>query len=62
VLKVEVGGLPMDVKWGKWRGSLVSVAPEYEDCARVASITGMALKEVGRLAAEAARRLLGESE
>ena len=62
VVKVEVGGAQLDVKWGKWGESLVSVAPEYEDCARVASVTGMALKEVGRLAAEAARRQLAESE
>jgi uncharacterized protein (TIGR00299 family) protein len=62
VVKVEVGGVHMDVKWGKWGERLVSLAPEYEDCARVASVTGMALKEVGRLASEAARRLLAESE
>jgi uncharacterized protein (TIGR00299 family) protein len=61
VVRVEVGEESVDVKWGKWRDSLVSVAPEYEDCARVASVTGMPLKEVGRLAVEAAHKLLGES-
>jgi uncharacterized protein (TIGR00299 family) protein len=61
VVKVEVGGLQMDVKWGKWGGRLVSVAPEYEDCARVAASLGLPLREVARLAEEAGRKLLADS-
>jgi uncharacterized protein (TIGR00299 family) protein len=58
VVGVKVGGVAMEVKWGKWDDRVVSVAPEYEDCARVAGITGLALKDVNRLAAEAARKVL----
>jgi pyridinium-3,5-bisthiocarboxylic acid mononucleotide nickel chelatase len=60
VVKVEVGGVSMDVKWGKWGGRIVSVSPEYEDCARVAGLTGISLKDVNRLAAEAARKLVSD--
>jgi uncharacterized protein (TIGR00299 family) protein len=60
VVEVEVVGMQMDVKWGKWGKRLVSVAPEYEDCARVASGSGLPLREVARLAEEAGRKLLSD--
>jgi len=46
------------VKWGKWQGALVSVAAEYEDCARVAAGSGIPLKEVIQTAEAEARRVL----
>ncbi len=58
VVSVEVRGFPVGVKWGKWGERIISVAPEHEDCARVAGLTGSALKDVDDLASEAARRLL----
>jgi uncharacterized protein (TIGR00299 family) protein len=62
VAKVEVGGAEIRVKWGRWREQLVSLAPEYEDCAVAAAATGVALKDVIQLAVEAARRLLAPSD
>lgn len=58
VVEVEVEGLHVGVKWGRWKGRLISVAPEHEDCAKAAAKTGLALKEIDRLAAEAAVELL----
>jgi uncharacterized protein (TIGR00299 family) protein len=55
---VAVGGVEIGVKWGKWRELLVSVAPEYEDCAAAAAATGLPLKDVMHLATEAAREIL----
>lgn len=40
-------------------GRAVDVAPEYEDCRRIARATGADLREVMRIVAEAARRELG---
>ena len=58
VLQVQVAGQTVAVKWGKWAGRVTSVAPEYEDCARVASAAGMVIKEVSRLAVQAAQDAL----
>jgi uncharacterized protein (TIGR00299 family) protein len=58
-VEVIVSGESVTVKWGRWQGRLVSVAPEYESCAAVAGSTGAALKDVMQMAAEAARRRLG---
>jgi uncharacterized protein (TIGR00299 family) protein len=55
---VTVSDLQVRVKWGRWRGRLVSVSPEYEDVAVVAKETGLPLREVMHLAAQAARELL----
>jgi uncharacterized protein (TIGR00299 family) protein len=60
VVKVEVGGIQIDVKWGRWGDRLVSVAPEFEHCARVASASGSTVREVARLAGETARKLLSD--
>lgn len=61
-VEVIVRGENVGVKWGRWQGRLVSVAPEYESCAAVAGKTGVALKEVMQLAAERARRKLGPEQ
>lgn len=58
-VEVEVGGAAVRVKWGRWQGRLVSVAPEYEDVAAAATRAGVPLKDVMHQAAEEARRLLG---
>ena len=55
---VELKGKSVAVKWGKWEGALVSVAAEYEDCARVAAGSGIPLKEVIQTAEAEARRVL----
>jgi hypothetical protein len=55
-----VAGRKVRVKWGRWRGRLVSVAPEYEDAVAAAGAAGLPLREVMHVAADAARRLLDE--
>ena len=44
------------VKIGTRRGEAISIAPEYEDCRRIAAEHNLPLREVMRLAAEAARQ------
>ncbi|MBN1632041.1 MAG: nickel pincer cofactor biosynthesis protein LarC [Thermoleophilia bacterium] len=56
---VTVAGAQVRVKWGRWRDMLTSVAPEYDDAATVAAATGIPLKDVMEMAAEAARERLG---
>ena len=50
---------PARVKVKELDGRPVEVAPEYEDCRRISRQTGMDLREVMRVVAEAARRELG---
>ena len=57
---VEVAGRPLRVKWGRWGGRTVSVAPEYEEAAAVAVAEGIPLQEVMAAAREAAKELLEE--
>ena len=59
MVRVTVSGAEIDVKWGKWRDRLVSIAPEYEDCAAAAAAAGIPLKDVMHLATAAAREILG---
>jgi uncharacterized protein (TIGR00299 family) protein len=58
IVKVKVNGVPVSVKWGKWRGRLVGVTPEYEDCAAAAAALGLPLKDVIERATEAASQLM----
>jgi uncharacterized protein (TIGR00299 family) protein len=58
VVDVKVAGEEITVKWGRWQGQLVNVAPEYEDAARTAKATGSALKDVMQQAVAAAHGLL----
>ena len=46
VIEVGVAGGKARVKLGLDRGTVVNVAPEYADCARLAEQTGLPLKEV----------------
>jgi uncharacterized protein (TIGR00299 family) protein len=54
-LSVDVEGHPVRVKLGLKDGEITSMAPEHEDAARVARITGLPLKEVYARALEGAR-------
>jgi hypothetical protein len=47
---------PVGVKVGSLDGHPVNVAPEYEDCRRVAESAGLPVKEVWQEALGAARR------
>lgn len=46
---VDLDGTPVTVKIGRQGGRIVTVAPEYEDCRRVAEQRGAALKAVMHL-------------
>lgn len=54
-ITVEVEGIDVRVKLGRLDGDVVTVSPEYEDCARVAEATGLSLRAV----LERATRLAG---
>ncbi|MGI8775785.1 MAG: nickel pincer cofactor biosynthesis protein LarC [Actinomycetota bacterium] len=47
---VEIEGHPVRLKLGRRAGRVVNIAPEYEDAAKVARITGLPLKEIYRRA------------
>jgi uncharacterized protein (TIGR00299 family) protein len=47
---------PVRVKEQRWQGKLLGVAPEYDDCARIALAQGIALREVYLAVHEAIRR------
>ena len=59
VIEVMTAIGPARVKVKELDGGPVEVAPEYEDCRRISRQTGMDLREVMRVVAEAARRELG---
>jgi pyridinium-3,5-bisthiocarboxylic acid mononucleotide nickel chelatase len=58
-IEVEVEGHPVRVKQGIRGGSVVTQSPEYEDAVKVANATGLPLKDVYRLATQAAARRAG---
>jgi uncharacterized protein (TIGR00299 family) protein len=51
---VSVEGLDVSVKIGRLDGEVVGVAPEFDDCVRVAEATGLSLKDVFAKATELA--------
>ena len=55
---VDILGVPVSVKWGRWEGRLTSVAAEYEDAVRAAGALRVPLKDVMQTAAGKARDLL----
>jgi pyridinium-3,5-bisthiocarboxylic acid mononucleotide nickel chelatase len=59
VIEVQTVLGPVRVKVKELGGKAVDVAPEYEDCRRIARETSRDLREVMRLAAAAARNQLG---
>lgn len=58
-VEVEVEGQTVRVKIGRRGGEVVTVSPEYEDAARAARTTGLALREVFDRATAQARSNLG---
>lgn len=54
VIEVPLGTSRIRVKIGRRNGRAVTVAPEYDDCVQAARALGLPLKEVFRLASEAA--------
>jgi len=47
---VTIGGSKVRVKIGAWKGAVVSVAPEYDDCIRLARKTKKSLRYIIDLA------------
>lgn len=60
--RVEVGGHEVRVKVGRLDGRVVNVAPEHDDCARVAATTGRTVKDVWAEALLAGRDLAGPDD
>lgn len=54
-LTVSVAGREVRVKLGRLDGEIVNIAPEHDDCAQVARMTGMPVKSVWAAALVAAR-------
>jgi uncharacterized protein (TIGR00299 family) protein len=61
IVKVETTHGPVAVKVGTFEGRRVTVAPEYEDCARVARDAGVPLREIYEEAVWLAREELGKT-
>lgn len=61
-VNVDVGDTTVEVKWGRWGGRLISVAPEYEDAAAAAASLEKPLREVMNIAEAAARERLAQAQ
>jgi hypothetical protein len=59
-VKVAIDNNVINVKFGKLDGEIVNVAPEFEECKKVAKNTGLPLKKVLAKAAEQGREALDE--
>ena len=59
-VKVSVSNSIISVKVAKLDGKIVNVAPEFEECKKVAINTGLPLKQVMAQAAEQGREMLDE--
>jgi uncharacterized protein (TIGR00299 family) protein len=59
IIEVQTGLGPARVKIKELGGRPIDVAPEYEDCRRIAITTGRDLRDVMRIVADAARKDLG---
>ena len=60
IREVHVEGRPVRVKIGLLRGEVVNVAPEHDDCARVAAATGRPVKQIWAEALAAATATIPE--
>jgi uncharacterized protein (DUF111 family) len=56
VIEVQTPYGQVRVKLGMLGSEIINIAPEYEDCKRLAEERGVALKEIYRAATEAASR------
>lgn len=54
---VSVEGHDVRVKLGRLHGEIVNVAPEHDDCAAVARVTGIPVKSIWAAALGAAQEL-----
>ena len=61
MVKVETSHGPVAVKIGTFEGRRVTVAPEYEDCARVARDAGVPAREIYEEAVRLVREELGKT-
>ncbi len=61
-IEVETSLGRVSVKVKEYQGDVLSVAPEYEDCKRVAAEKGLPFQEVRRILGEEARRLAGQEK
>ena len=59
IVEVETPYGKVNVKLGLIGNEIVNIAPEHEDCQRLAENSGIALKEIYRVTMENASRLLG---
>jgi uncharacterized protein (DUF111 family) len=59
---VEVDGEPVRVKVGLLDGEVINVAPEHDDCAAVAALTGRTVKSVWAAAFAAIQHQVTEEE
>jgi uncharacterized protein (TIGR00299 family) protein len=57
-ITVDIEGHPIRVKVARHRGAVVNVAPEFDDCATMADLTGLPLEAVFDRATELARAAL----
>ncbi|MDQ4064905.1 MAG: nickel pincer cofactor biosynthesis protein LarC [Actinomycetota bacterium] len=57
-VEIDVEGQPVRVKVGRRGPDVVTISPEYEDCAKAARATGMPLKDVYERADRAVRQAL----
>jgi len=62
IVQVETPFGSLRVKLARQEGKQVNIAPEYEDCRKIAAASGVPLKEVYAAAEEAARALLSARE
>jgi uncharacterized protein (TIGR00299 family) protein len=62
IIQVETPFGRLRVKLARQQGRPVNIAPEYEDCRKAASASGVPLKDVYAAAEEAARSLLSAEE
>ena len=60
-VEVNVHGRPISVKWGSWRGKVISLHPEYDQAAQAAFETGVPLAQVMLTATALAREQLESS-
>lgn len=60
MLTVSVAGAEVQVKWGRFAGRVISVAPEFDSVVEAAQVLGMPLKDVMGQAAEQARGILDD--
>jgi hypothetical protein len=62
LIEIETSYGKVNVKLGLLNNEIINIAPEHEDCRRVAETSGVALKEIYRVALESAAKLLSKKK